>query len=257
MIVTCQNCTTRLQLDSSKVPARPFSVRCPKCQQIINAQPPGAGPAQKDALSAVKDLPVSTRTQQETNAAPVLRGEAPPPPPPPSADSEVLRMLAALLRQTGGEAEAATSTRRGGRWENRRVLVCTGPAVGEEAVASLKANQYIVYVAENSEHAIERMREDRVDVLVLDEDFDAQAGGAAAVRSLLESMRMAERRRLVYVLVSKSARTGDAHAAFLENANLVINSVDAAGLPLVLERNVRDLNDLYHDFNSALNVAPL
>jgi predicted Zn finger-like uncharacterized protein len=256
MIVTCQNCTTRLQLDSSKVPARPFSVRCPKCQQIINAQPPGAGAAQKDALSAVKDLPTSTRMQQETNAAPVVRGEVPPPPPP-SPDGEVLRMLAALLRQGTGEPDGAKPTRRGGRWESRRVLVCMEPIAGEEVVASLKANQYVVYVAENSEHAIERMREDRVDVLVLDEEFDAPANGAAAVRGLLDAMRMAERRRLIYVLVSKTARTGDAHAAFLENANLVLNSVDGAGLPLVLERNVRDLNDLYHDFNGALNVTPL
>ena len=43
MIVTCPNCTARLQLDGAKVPARPFSVRCPKCQQIINAQPPSIG----------------------------------------------------------------------------------------------------------------------------------------------------------------------------------------------------------------------
>ncbi len=69
MIVTCPNCTTRLQLDASKVPARPFSVRCPKCQQIINAQPP-AQPAARDALGAVGDVPASTRPQPEVATAP-------------------------------------------------------------------------------------------------------------------------------------------------------------------------------------------
>ncbi|HZI17802.1 MAG TPA: zinc-ribbon domain-containing protein [Pyrinomonadaceae bacterium] len=262
MIVICQNCTTRLQLDSSKVPARPFSVRCPKCQQIINAQPPGTGSAQKDGLSAVKDLPVSTRNQQETNATPVLRGEAPPergeaPPAPPSADGDVLRMLAALLRQGAPESGEPNASRRGGRWENRRVLVCVGPLYSGEVIASLKANQYIVYSAESADHAVERMREERVDVVVLDEEFDPPGGGAAGVRAALDSLRMSERRRMIFVLVSKAARTGDAHAAFLENVNLVINAADAAGLPLILERNVRDLNDLYHDFNNALSVAPL
>ncbi|MCA1849798.1 MAG: zinc-ribbon domain-containing protein, partial [Acidobacteria bacterium] len=32
MIVVCSQCTTRLQLDDAKVPSRPFTVRCPKCQ---------------------------------------------------------------------------------------------------------------------------------------------------------------------------------------------------------------------------------
>jgi predicted Zn finger-like uncharacterized protein len=257
MIVTCQNCTTRLQLDSAKVPARPFSVRCPKCQQIINAQPPGASTAQKDALSAVRDLPTSTRAQQETTAAAVVRGEAEPPAPPPPAEGDILRMLATLLRQGTGESEESKKTRRGGRWENRHVLVCVGSDCFQEVVGSLKANQYVVYAAESADHAAERMREDRVDVLVLDEDFDPPGGGVAAVRATLDSMRMAERRRLVYVLLSKSARTGDTHAAFMQNANLIVNPVDAAGLPLVLEKSVRDLNDLYHDFNNALNLAPL
>src|SRR5256714_7637921 len=68
MIVTCPNCTTRLQLDKGKVPSRPFSVRCPKCQQIINAQPP-AQQSQRDALTAVGDLPASSRSQQGAGPA--------------------------------------------------------------------------------------------------------------------------------------------------------------------------------------------
>lgn len=262
MIVNCQNCSTRLQLDDAKVPSRPFSVRCPKCRQIINAQPGGTQPAQKDALSAVTDLPASTRSQKEinvTSSAPIIRGDAPPPPPPPSSggDGEILRMLAALLRQNTAENGSSKGTMRGGRWENRRVLVCVGPTYCEEVVAALTANQYVVYIAESAEHASERMREDSVDVVVLDEEFDAPNRGTATFKGEFDSMRMAERRRLIFVLISKNARTGDAHAAFLENANLVINTADVSGLPLVLERNVRDLNELYRDFNKAMNVAAI
>src|SRR3954466_7100613 len=63
MIVTCPNCTTRLQLEASKVPSRAFSVRCPKCQHIVTAQPP-AQSSQRDAVAAVGDMPASTRQQQ-------------------------------------------------------------------------------------------------------------------------------------------------------------------------------------------------
>src|SRR5919112_1658460 len=41
-----------------------LSVRCPKCQHIVNAQPPAQSP-QRDALAAVGDVPASTRSQQQ------------------------------------------------------------------------------------------------------------------------------------------------------------------------------------------------
>src|SRR2546423_1513700 len=44
MVITCQQCAARLQLDDAKVPQRAFTVRCPKCQHIINAQPPAQAP---------------------------------------------------------------------------------------------------------------------------------------------------------------------------------------------------------------------
>src|ERR671929_386620 len=60
MIVICSGCSMRLQLDDTKVPSRPFTVRCPKCQHIINAQPQAQAqsPAQGGAL-AVGDTPAA------------------------------------------------------------------------------------------------------------------------------------------------------------------------------------------------------
>src|SRR5437763_10738453 len=100
MIVTSPNCPTRLPLDEAKVPARPFSVRCPKCQQIVNAQPPAADSTQRDALAAVGGVPASSRPQQESGGASVLREG---PAAQPAAEGEVLRLLASLLR--GGAFE--------------------------------------------------------------------------------------------------------------------------------------------------------
>src|SRR5215217_5290882 len=131
MIVTCPNCTTKLQLDGAKVPARPFSVRCPKCQQIVNAQPPAPSAPQRDALAAVGDVPASAKPQQETAAATPapLVGEAQESP---EGHEDVLRLLAALLRREaagdGGGVRAPSGA--GGRrsWERRRALVCAGSA---------------------------------------------------------------------------------------------------------------------------------
>jgi predicted Zn finger-like uncharacterized protein len=257
MIVTCHNCATKLQLDPAKVPSRAFSVRCPKCQQIVNAQPPAAA-AQRDALAAVGDVPASTRTQQEAVASPppatLLREE------PAAGDGkdDVLSLLAAVLRrEAGAEAQGAPGSGRRHTWESRRALVCVGSGQGTEAARALADEGYAVMPVADAAQAVERMREERVDVIVLDREFDPRGQGAVQVARELTSMRTAERRRVVLVMLSEAARTGDAHAAFLVGANLVVHLRDAAELPRHLERNIHDLNDLYRDFNKALGLAQL
>jgi predicted Zn finger-like uncharacterized protein len=255
MIVTCHNCSTRLRLDGAKIPSRPFSVRCPKCQQIVNAQPTSA-PQQRDALSAVGDVPATTRAQAETSATPAVPladVEALPDDGEPPA-REVLRLLGALLR---GEQPAELKGAKRRALDGKRVLVCVGSPAGQFAARTLADGGYLVHVAGNTEQALERMREERVDVLVLDPDFDAGRQGAASVGAALAAMRMPERRRVVFVHLSATERTGDAHAAFLAGANLFVNNGDVAELPRAVERNVRDLNELYRHFNKALGFAEL
>jgi len=256
MIVTCPNCTTRLQLDGAKVPARPFSVRCPKCQQIVNAQPPVPAAAQRDALGAVGDVPASARPQQETTIATATPLEADVPAAP-EAHEDVLRLLASLLRrEAAGDAGPRAA---GGRrdWERRRALVCAGSAFGSDAARALSNAGYEVSVAGDIAEAVERMREEQLEVLLLDSEFDPRSQGALAVGREVASMRTSERRRLVFVLLTNTARTGDAHAAFLADANLVVSMKEVGDLPRALEKNIRDLNELYRDFNRALGLAEL
>ena len=256
MIVTCPNCTARLQLDGAKVPARPFSVRCPKCQQIINAQPPETPPA-RDALAAVGNVPATTRPQPEAASAtpaPLVTAEA----------TDRRARVCGRCAASAGVAAAARDARAkavplhmGRGRERRRALVCAGSAFGGDAVGALRRAGYDVSVAAEVAEAVERMREDHFDVLVLDPEFDARGQGALRLGRELTSMRTAERRRLVFVLLSNTVRTGDAHAAFLAGANLIISMKEVADLPRVLEKNISDLNELYRDFNKALGLAEL
>ena len=261
MIISCLNCTTRLQLDDAKLPQRPFTVRCPKCQQIINAQPPTT--PQGDAASVVGDLPASTRSQRETGSTvvPVLNiasdeeaerpaqaGTAP-------DGAEIARMLAALLGGAAGDKTNGAGRRPA--WDKRRALVCVSTSHKQEIVEELRRGSYEVFTAQNTAQALERMREDKIDVLVLDPEFDLMEQGAAFITREVNSLRPSERRRLIFVQLSPEARTEDAHAAFLSNVNLVVNMDGVRELPSALERTVRDLNELYKDFNKALGVSEL
>src|SRR5687767_12980955 len=178
MIIICSNCTTRLQFDKEKIPSRPFSVRCPKCQQIINAQPPAPSP--QGALAAVGgDLPVSNRAQQGMSAkpsAPSVRGdevavsevasEA-------SSDGDVLRMLAALLKREAGEERTLKgASQQGQAGCGRRAMVCVSTSYGNAVSRALTDDGYEVFVAPDTGQAVDRLRGERVDVLVVDPEFD-------------------------------------------------------------------------------------
>jgi predicted Zn finger-like uncharacterized protein len=40
----CTSCAQRIVIDDAKVPDRPFSVKCPKCQTVVRFPGKGAAP---------------------------------------------------------------------------------------------------------------------------------------------------------------------------------------------------------------------
>jgi predicted Zn finger-like uncharacterized protein len=263
MIVVCSQCTTRLQLNDAKVPTRTFTLRCPKCQNIIQAQPP-APTTEQGALSLGETPALDGGRFNPQMPAPVFKpeddsevgevsaygGSAQP------AQTDVAHLLAELLQQgTTASPKKVSGARL--KWERRRVLVCVTPPRRETIGRALVDDNYQVYIAEDTSQAIERMREDQMDVVILEPDFDPVEQGAAFVTSEVSLLRPAKRRRLLFIHLSPTVRTLDSHAAFVQNVNLVVNIADVDKLPKVLERTLRDFNDLYRDFNAALNIAEI
>jgi predicted Zn finger-like uncharacterized protein len=267
MIVVCSQCTTRLQLDDAKLPARAFTIRCPKCQNVINAQPPAAGSGEPQGALGVGESPSleNPRYKQPTPAPafnPIAAGEADDvqayAQPSAVEANDIARMLAALLQRGGMEKEkgAVAPVGRPG-WARRRALVCVTPAHRDALAQQLADSNYQVFVADDTSQAIERMREEHMDVVVLDPGFDPVEQGAAFVTREVVIMRPAERRRLFFVHLNASARTLDAHAAFVSNVNMVVNPADIEILPQALERALRDFNELYREFNNALSASTI
>ena len=57
--------------------------------------------------------------------------------------------------------------------------------------------------------------------------------------------------------LSPSLRTMDAHAAFLNNVNAIVNINDIEELPRIMEVALREYNELYRDFYSAFSLTAL
>lgn len=261
MRVTCSNCKARLQLDESKIPPHAFKVKCPKCQSPIAIQ--SSAPAQATnlasipaemtppAMSPFEKPAAAARFQAVSRTATTVAADSD------LADSpDVAKLLAAVLRQHDARSTQATQKKRTA-WERRKALVCTKEQDREAIANGLAAQDYEVFVAENTSEALGRMREDGIDVLILDPGFDEVEQGFAFVTREVKLMRPAERRRLFMTLLNATARTMDLHAAFLHNVNLMVNPADVDRLPEALEISIRHYNELYRDFNRALDVAPI
>jgi predicted Zn finger-like uncharacterized protein len=261
MVIICQQCTARLQLDDTKIPARSFTVRCPKCQHMINAQPPAQGGEQGALSSNGGATGVSHSRFERPRPAPAYKldeeadGDA-------SANGvgadkdEVAGLLASLLQRamTTAATEASKSAPRRA-FGHRRALICAEAEHRFAVARSLVENGYEAYVAEDTTQAIERMREDQMDVVLLDPLFDQPEQGAAFIRREVSALRPAARRRLFFVHLSPDVRSGDAHMAFINHANLTINPTEIEEMPFVLERAIRNFNELYRDFNRALQAS--
>jgi predicted Zn finger-like uncharacterized protein len=260
MVITCQQCSARLQLDDAKVPQRAFTVRCPKCQHIISAQPPVQTPDYSALGVGEASAPTQARFGRPM-AAPPFRPEAsdnnaPDEDPLTTNKSEVTRLLSALLQQamvTAASEASQTAGRRG--WGNhRRALVCAAPDHRIAVARVLVENGYEVFIAEDTTQAIERMREDHMDVIILAPDFDPTEQGAAFIGREISALRQPVRRRTFFIYLTPDVRTGDAHAALIRSANFVLNPADIEDLPLALDRAIRDYNELYRNYNQALQL---
>lgn len=257
MIITCQSCECRFRVDESKAPAGTFNVSCPKCQTTTSAT--NTLDVRESAMAVGKSPSTSNPRFHRTAPAPLFRigsGDEANPDGGKSSSTSANELAMSLLTLLKPEKnDRATLVRP--TWDRRRVLVCTAPEYQEQIGRGLTQNNYEVFVAADTQQAVERMRESHLDVVILDQSFDPVDQGAAFVNREVNVLRPAQRRRIFFVMLSSSKRTMDAHAAFLQNVNAVINFNELADLPGILDRAIREYNDLYKDFNVACGVAPV
>ena len=254
MIITCPKCATRLQVDQEKSPGRPFNVRCPKCNNTISAGV--ASPASEQGALAVGGSPSTEHPRFEQPTARAYPSAAKAGETVEAASSnEALRMLADLLSKGAGQANEQPGTRPA--WDPREALLCTSEPYREPVARKLADRGYRVFVAEDTRQAIETMRSKQMDVVLLDPQFDPAEQGSAFVAREVNVLRPAQRRRLFFVLLSPSMRTMDAHAAFLNNVNAIVNVNDLDELDRVMEIALREFNELYREFYTAFGLSAL
>ena len=250
MIIVCPKCSTRLQIDDEKSPNRPFNIRCPKCSATVSSGP--VSPATEQSALAVGGSPATDHPRVEPATARAYEASAPAGTP---ANDDTVRMLFDLLSKSTNQSAEDPNARPA--WDKRKALVCTSEPYRELVARLLSQNGWQVFVAEDTRRAVETMRANKMDAVLLEPQFDPAEQGSVFVSREINVLRPPQRRRLFFVLLSPSLRTMDAHAAFLNNVNAVVNVADVEELPRIMDVALREYNELYRDFYSAFGLKAL
>lgn len=218
MQAQCPSCSTRIQINDSKVPDRPFKVRCPKCQAVITL--PGRG-----AEGAVPPEAAAEPPAAPAGASPPY--EAPPPPSP-----------AALARR---ERAASSST--------DALIVLAGPAAGhlQQALVGLGFN--VDQVDDVEEGA--RLIEQGIYEVAVTAGTPPPPGRPESLAQRLLRMPIDTRRRIFVILVGDEFRTADGTQAWAAQADLVVNPADASRCEHLVRATLAERQRLYQPFLDA------
>lgn len=243
MIIRCDNCSVSLQLDESKVPSGNFTVRCPKCQNLLRVQKDASGRGQSTVDQLASSKPASAVPDGAREFA--------------EKESELQINSALRSLMSALQSEKTTIEKDDESDEKpRRILLCLGSKLDQTAKV-LSGAGYKVYVAQTPAQANERLREGKTELLMFSPDFAPELGGAAVIQQKANAMYSSERRRLFLISLEEKGTTMSAHDAFLRNLNLIVNENDIDQLPLILNRSIVDYNDLYNYYNKAAGLQPI
>ncbi len=239
MIIRCDNCSVSLQLDETKVPGGNFTVRCPRCQNLVRVAPGAKNASPVKQLQENAPAPAVKEGTQEFSGK---ENEF--------QINNALRSLLSALKTENKVLDADDEVDE----KPRRVLLCLGLKRDSVAKTLVEAG-FKVYLAQTPAQANERLREGKTEILIYSPDFASEFGGAAILQQKVSTMVASARRRLFLVSVEDNGTTLSAHEAFLRNLNLIVNSNDVPQLPLILNRALRDFNEIYRYYNEAVGAA--
>lgn len=238
MIIRCDSCSVSLQLDESKIPSGNFSVRCPRCQNLLRVQKDASG----KSLSTVDQLAANKPAAAAETPADFAEKEH---------DASINHALRSLMTALQSDNKIEEDDEK-----PRRILLCLGDKC-DDAAKLLAKSGYKVYVAQTPAQANERLREGKTELMMFSPDFALEMGGAAVIQQKANAMYSSERRRLFLISLEDEGTTMNAHEAFVRNLNLIVNKSDLEQLPLILNRALGDYNDLYNYYNRAADLAPI
>jgi predicted Zn finger-like uncharacterized protein len=215
---TCSQCASRIQIDDSKVPDRPFKVKCPKCQALITLPGKSAAPAEgADAAAASAEAP------------------APPPPPPPPAY---------VPPPPPPSAAAVARRERASESQNDAIVALTAGPASTALQAALVNLGFNVDAVDDIEEGA-RLVEQGVYEVAVTSRTPPEPGKPETLAQRLLRLPTDSRRRVFVILVGDDFRTADGTQAWVAQADLVVHPNDAGRCEHLIRSTLTERKRLY------------
>ena len=227
MDVTCQSCSTKLAIPDEKVPKNTaFKVTCPKCQTKIH---------------------VSTKAEgaEASPAAPAMAAPLPSePPPPPESTTFEEEDLGAMATTEDDFVE-----------DQKLALICFDEPQRQGGVkAALEALGYTVHVPTKPEDAIQRLRQNKYELVLLHEAYGGSVENSLVLQTI-QPMAMPLRRHMCVGLVGKAFRTLDNMMAFAKSVSFVVAERELGKIKAITRQATTANDQFYRVFREALRDA--
>ncbi|HEV8253901.1 MAG TPA: zinc-ribbon domain-containing protein [Vicinamibacteria bacterium] len=230
MQASCPNCSQKITIDDARVPDRPFSVKCPKCQTVVKFPGKTAAAAAAAAPPAPAPPPPAASSEPPGETAEAGAG-----------GSEEMRsqMMAQVRREMGGAS---------GRMEGR-VLVAL-PERGQAAAITVPLSRmgFTVDTLDNADEGGRLLDQGVYKVVVTSRAVSAKG---ETLYQRITRLNPEARRGIFLVVVGDDLKTGDGTQAFAAAADLAVNPRDLAVMDVALTNAVGERARLYQAYSDA------
>lgn len=214
MQASCPSCANRIVVDDSRVPDRPFSVRCPKCQTMVKFAGRGAAPAAEPPAAA----------------APAVAT--------PGADAIGEQAITHLRREL---AEM-------GRSKGQVLVALADRSLAGALTLPLGRIGYASETLDSADDAARRLEQGLYDVVITTREGGGTSARGETLFQRIGRLTPDARRAIFLVLVGEEFRTGDGTQAFAAMADLVVHPRDATTVEPVLLTSIAERSRLYKAF---------
>lgn len=138
-------------------------------------------------------------------------------------------------------------------FEARLALVCEDAPERQAVIkAALEQIGFVMLAPKNADDAIERIRRDSYEVVIVDEQYQGASPLDNPVMAAIRAMPMSQRRWMFVTLLGTEFKTFDNAMAFARSVNVVVNLNDLPHLPAILKKGITDHVEFYRTFRQVL-----
>jgi CheY-like chemotaxis protein len=141
-------------------------------------------------------------------------------------------------------------------FEARLALVCEDAPERQAVIkAALEQIGFTMLAVKNADDAVERMRRDVYELVIIDEQYQGATPLDNAVLAAVRAMTMSQRRWMFVALVGRQFKTFDNAMAFARSVNVVVNVNDLPHFPAILKKGITEHVEFYRAFRQVLTDA--